>query len=107
MSETKTVTFYPPIDWMGHDNGDGPEIETEIRGRASVTVDRNYGADADGNRGESQTFVDDIEVIEASIKLPGREWIKIQDPHNTLRTVLCQSEFNSLMDDINEKIWEV
>lgn len=43
----------------------GEEVEVDIDGYVSFSVDRHYGADADGNRAISKTFVDDVTDIAA------------------------------------------
>lgn len=53
------------------------EIEVEVPFRE--VVDNNFGADADGNRGERRTFIEqDGEVIIHTANLPEavREWAK-------------------------------
>lgn len=34
-----------------------------VEARVTWTVDNDYGADADGNRGESRLFIDDVEIL--------------------------------------------
>lgn len=48
------------------------EVEYEVIGCATLIHDSNYGADADGNRGVSMDFIDDIsfELCEEAKKLP-------------------------------------
>lgn len=43
------------------------EIRADIEFKKSV--DNNYGADADGRRGETATFIDDWSIISAEWKL--------------------------------------
>jgi len=39
-------------------------VEYSIHARIDYFIDNSYGADADGNRGTTVTFVEDVEIIE-------------------------------------------
>jgi len=41
-------------------------VKYSIYARIDYSVDSNYGADADGNRGEVRTIVDDVVIIEVT-----------------------------------------
>jgi hypothetical protein len=41
------------------------EIEVHVDGYVLFTTDTRYGEDADGNRGEARTFVEDVEEVSA------------------------------------------
>lgn len=43
----------------------GEDIEVDIEGWVEYSVDRFYGTDADGNRGESRIFAEDIDGVNA------------------------------------------
>lgn len=52
------------------------DIDYEARVSIKYHVDNTYGADADGNRGEPRTFIDDIKIM-GIIDNTGR----LLDPH--------------------------
>lgn len=55
-------------------NEDNENIdEVNIEGYVHYTVDTNYGADADGNRGVQRTFVQDITDV-AAYKQSGEDY---------------------------------
>lgn len=41
------------------------DVEVNIDGYVHYYVDKNYGADADGNRGQVCTFIDDVTDVSA------------------------------------------
>lgn len=41
------------------------DVEFIVNGYVHYNVDKKYGADADGNRGEKRVFVDDVTDIQA------------------------------------------
>lgn len=49
------------IEWQTHLTIENRELAVTVQAEGHV-YDENYGADADGNRGEWRTFVDDLEV---------------------------------------------
>jgi hypothetical protein len=49
--------------WVVGYTFDENDDEIEAEAKVSVVVDRHYGADRDGNRGEHRKFVDEIEVV--------------------------------------------
>lgn len=43
----------------------GDEFPVLIRGRVTATIDTNYGADADGGRGNAEVTIDDVSDLTA------------------------------------------
>jgi len=46
-------------------------IEIKSVVELEMSIDNNYGADADGNRGVRMTFIDDWQILSAEWKLRG------------------------------------
>jgi hypothetical protein len=40
-------------------------VELQVEGYVYFSVDKSYGEDADGNRGESRTFVEEVQDVMA------------------------------------------
>ena len=67
----------------------------EISGWVVYDVDKNYGADADGNRGTSRTFIDDYDIINI---------VNIKRPDVELKKRISQDVMIDIYDWFQEKI---
>lgn len=108
MSETRIVTLYPSIDWL--DNAEDPtslELETWVTAKVTIIEDHEYGADADGNRGESRTWVDEVDIIRVQVTFPNRPPIDFPADYSTMRKYMPKEEYDDLISDFCEKVWEV
>jgi hypothetical protein len=101
-AEIRKVTLYPSINWIDSEE----EIETEVIGSVEIIVDHAYGADADGNRGESREFIDEVLILKLRIKFPGRPWISLPVDDKFIEDQFTLKEYNSIIDDLVEKVWE-
>ena len=72
------------------------EVEVSVEFESSVFVDNNYGADADGNRGIKETFLDEL-----LLKVIWGE----KDITEFLEKFLPK-QFSKLEDLATEKTWE-
>jgi len=54
-------------------NGEEVEVEYKVELDVRIVYDAQYGADADGNRGMPQTFIDDYKIVHVEDSLK-REW---------------------------------
>ncbi len=62
-TENREVNF----EW----NYKNQTIEIKSVVELEMSIDNNYGADADGNRGVRMTFIDDWQILSAEWKLRG------------------------------------
>ena len=105
-SKTVSVEVYPEINWTGGDQFD----ETTVS--ADVTIVRHlYGADADGNRGEWRTEIDEILFTSFYIDLHRRtNWIPVGEHSKPLRfiieNILTVDEMTILVELIEIAAWE-
>ena len=75
-------------DWL-IEKPDGELVEVNLEGWVHYHIDRRYGEDADGNRGESRTFVDDVEDAKA-YKSNGDDYALTKEEQEQAEEILVQ-----------------
>ena len=84
------IEFEHDLDLNGH------TLQTNVHAEASIWRE-NYGEDADGNRGEMRTFIDDVEI--KVFDLRGNDITqKLKNNHDF--------EFTYLLEKAEEKLYE-
>ena len=69
------------------------EFEISIDGYVVYSVDHNYGADADGNRGVKKIFVEDIKNLSACT-VDGEDFSLTQSEYDEAAEILADSFLN-------------
>jgi len=92
---SKHVTFWPIFEW---DPAIPIElIETEIEAQVDITVDRDYGADADGNRGQTRVIVEDTQLLSVGIRFPQRDWMEFSE--SQISDLFTDAELKGLYEE--------
>lgn len=71
--------------------------EVVFHRETSWCFDKNYGADADGNRGISQTFIDSDEVSDIRVKV-GEKYVSVLEIGDTER-IEIEEAINKWMEE--------
>jgi hypothetical protein len=82
-----------------------PPLESQILVEAIVEIftDENYGADADGRRGQTVSEVNSVELISLRLYVPNRPTLLLFTSEREIAHFLEEGEFNSLVDLVCEK----
>ena len=82
-----------------------PPVESAIIVQANVTIftDPDYGADADGNRGELMTTIDEVEIHTILLCVPDRGNIAITRKEGEVRYFLTRPEYERMVEEVCEK----
>ena len=83
----------------------GFEIPVEVIGFAELFTDPCYGADADGNRGEVRTEVNEIFIVRIWACFPGRPEVLLADNPSKVSQFLTDKEIDIFIDQACEKVF--
>ncbi len=106
---TKLVTVHPSIQWVKSDSL--VDIDTEIEADVELLTDSSYGADADGNRAQSRTWINLVTLKSMSIKIGGRDgerqWMEVAGNQEEIRHHLTDKEFDYVIDCVCDETLEI
>jgi hypothetical protein len=76
-------------------NGDSYSVNAELL----ISIDNNYGADADGNRGMPVIFLDDIMLT--SVNVNGENCSDMDDLHYSVAYGYIEYNLEDILDETN------
>ena len=100
----RSVTVYPSIEWSK--SGGSMVFDTEIEADVELLTDSNYGADADGKRGQTRTWINLVTLRSMQIRINGRHWMNVAINQEQIRGFLTEQEFDYIIDCVCDEVLE-